>query len=199
MTVTVVDLGVGNIPNVVRAFGRLGYEVRVTSEPEEVGRARVLVLPGVGAAPVAVASLDCTGLRQALEEAVANGAWLLGICLGHQLLFEKLEEFGEHRGLGFVPGVVSALPATVRVPHMGWAKVEAERKDFPSLNRRWFYFVHSYAARPLPEDVLAVTHHDGEPVCAAVRRGRVVGVQFHPEKSGPAGAAFLEEFLEKVC
>lgn len=199
MTVTVVDLGVGNLPNVVRAFRRLGADVRVSSDPDEVAQARVLVLPGVGAAPVAVATLDRTGLRQALEEAVANGAWLLGICLGHQLLFEKLEEFGEHRGLGFVPGVVSALPASVRVPHMGWAKVELVKPGLSSLDGRWFYFVHSYAAQPLSEDLLAVVRHDGEVLCAAVRRGRVVGVQFHPEKSGPAGAALLQEFLEEAC
>ncbi len=196
MTVTVVDLGVGNVPNVVRAFRRLGAAVEVVAQAEDVAVARRLVLPGVGAAPPALERLRKDGVEEALREAVANGAWLLGICLGHQLLFEELTEFGLHRGLGFLPGVVAPLPSGVRVPHMGWAKVEATGAGFGSLHGKWFYFVHSYAAQPAAEHLLGVVTHDRVSFCAAARRGRVVGVQFHPEKSGEAGAQFLREFLE---
>lgn len=196
MRVTVVDLGVGNVPNVVRAFRRLGAEVQVVSQAEEVAAAGLLVLPGVGAAPKALQRLRQGGLEEALQQAVADGAWLLGICLGHQLLFEELTEFGRHRGLGFLPGVVAPLPCGVRVPHMGWARVEATRPGVRSLHGKWFYFVHSYAAQARPEEETAVVVHDGLRLCAAAQRGRVVGVQFHPEKSGEAGAQFLREFLE---
>lgn len=196
MTVTVVDLGVGNLPNVVRAFRRLGAAVNVVSQAEDVALARRLVLPGVGAAPKALERLRKDGVEEALRQAVANGAWLLGICLGHQLLFEELTEFGVHRGLGFLSGVVSPLPAGVRVPHLGWGQVETTRPSFRSLDGRWFYFVHSFAAQASPEDEAAVVEHGGLRFCAAAQRGRVVGVQFHPEKSGQAGARFLREFLE---
>ncbi|MFZ5804055.1 MAG: imidazole glycerol phosphate synthase subunit HisH [Acidobacteriota bacterium] len=198
MTVTVVDLGVGNLPNVVRAFRRLGADVQVVSQAREVAGARCLVVPGVGAAPPALRRLGESGLAGALRQAVQNGAWLLGICLGHQLLFEELTEFGVHRGLGFLSGVVSPLPAGVRVPHMGWARVELTRPGFRSLDGKWFYFVHSFAAQASPEDEAAVVEHEGLRLCAAAQRGRVVGVQFHPEKSGEAGARFLREFLERA-
>lgn len=196
MTVAVVDLGVGNLPNVVRAFRRLGADVKVVSQTQEVVGARCLVLPGVGAAPPALERLRTRGLGDALRHAVAKGAWLLGICLGHQLLFEELTEFGVHRGLGFLHGVVVSLPSGVRVPHMGWAKVEATGPGFRSLHGKWFYFVHSYAAQARADEEAAVVVHEGLRLCAAAQRERVVGVQFHPEKSGEAGVQFLREFLE---
>lgn len=196
MTVAVVDLGVGNLPNVVRAFRRLGADVEVVSKAQEVAAAQRLVLPGVGAAPPALERLRTGGVEDALRQAVANGAWLLGICLGHQLLFEELTEFGVHRGLGFLSGVVAPLPSGVRVPHMGWARVEATCPGFRSLHGKWFYFVHSYVAQARPEEEIGVVVHEGLRLCAAAQRGRVVGVQFHPEKSGEAGAQFLREFLE---
>jgi len=198
MRVTVVDLGVGNIPNVLRALHRLGAEVTLATHPEEVAQGNVLVLPGVGAAPPAVRALEDRGLGAALREAVSRGAWLLGICLGHQLLFEELQEFGVHRGLGLLPGVVAPMPCDV-LPHIGWARLEAVRPGFSTLQGRWFYFVHSFAAYPQEEHLLATAEHRGHRFCAAVRRGRVVGVQFHPEKSGPFGAAFLREFLEMAA
>lgn len=199
MRVTVVDLGVGNLPNAVRALVRVGAQVQVTGEAAQVRGASCLVLPGVGSAPAALRGLQERGLGPALQEAVASGAWLLGICLGHQLLFQELHEFGRHQGLGLLPGSVVALPASVRVPHMGWARVEARSGNFASLDGRWFYFVHSYAACPQEEDLLAVAEHQGHRFCAAVQRGRVVGVQFHPEKSGPSGQAFLREFLQRAA
>lgn len=199
MTVTVVDLGVGNLPNVVRAFSRLGAVVRVSRQMEEVASSPILILPGVGASPPAVQTLTRLGLDRAIRQAVRSGAWLLGICLGHQLLFQQLTEFGSHAGLGLLPGVVKHLPEGLRTPHMGWAQVNPCRPGFASLAQRWFFFVHSYAAHPESKDLLATVQHQGHSICAAVWRGRVVGVQFHPEKSGPAGADFLREFLEKAA
>lgn len=199
MTVTVIDLGMGNVPNVVRAFRRAGAQVAVASSAHAVAAARCLVLPGVGAAPMALARLRASGVEAALRDAVATGAWVLGICLGHQLLFEEVSEFGRNRALGLLPGVVEPLPPGVRVPHMGWARLVTTASDFATLRDRWFYFVHSYAARTTPECQLAVVEHQGVTVCAAARRERVVGVQFHPEKSGEAGVAFLREFVEKTA
>lgn len=199
MTVTVVDLGVGNLPNVVRAFSRLGAVVRVSRQTEEVASSPILILPGVGASPPAVNTLTRLGLDRAIHEAVGSGAWLLGICLGHQLLFEQLTEFETHLGLGLIPGVVKHLPEGLRSPHMGWGQVKPLQPGFDSLAQRWFYFVHSYAGHPETQDLLATVQHQNHSICAAVRRGRVVGVQFHPEKSGAAGANFLREFLEKAA
>jgi glutamine amidotransferase len=199
MKVTVVDLGVGNVPNVVRALQRAGAQVEVTHRAQQVLTASCLVLPGVGAAPPAVRALQEGGLGAALHQAVAQGAWLLGICLGHQLLFAQLEEFGSHQGLGFFPGKVEPLPPGLRRPHVGWAQLQAKKPDFPALCGRWFYFVHSYVAQAEEEDLLATCQHQGQELCAAVRRGRVVGVQFHPEKSGSAGQEFLRQFLEMAA
>lgn len=199
MTVTVVDLGVGNLPNVVRAFSRLGATVRVSRQTEEVASSPILILPGVGASPPAVKTLTRLGLDRAIYQAVGSGAWLLGICLGHQLLFQQLTEFGPHFGLGLIPGVVKHVPEGLRSPHMGWAQVNPCQPGFDSLAQRWFYFVHSYVAHPNHEDLLATVQHQGHSICAAVWKGRIVGVQFHPEKSGPAGADFLREFLEKAA
>lgn len=196
--VLVVDSGVGNIPNAVRGLARAGARVRLSADPEEVAAAGCLVLPGVGAFPAAMALLMRSGLAQAIRAAAAAGAAVLGICLGHQLLFEESEEFGVTRGLGVLPGRVVPLPAGVRVPHMGWSRVRVLRPD-PLLagldGGSWMYFVHSFAAHPEGDDLLATADAGGAEVCAVVRQGRICGAQFHPEKSGAAGARFLANFL----
>ncbi|MEW6338467.1 MAG: imidazole glycerol phosphate synthase subunit HisH [Acidobacteriota bacterium] len=202
MRVVVVDSGVGNVPNAVRGLQRAGASVSLTRDAREVAGARRVVVPGVGAFPAAVAALEADGLVGALRAAVAEGAAVLGICLGHQLLFESSEEFGASTGLGVLPGRVRRLPPEVRVPHMGWSRLRARRED-PLLDGlgdgAWMYFVHSFAAEPGDEnDTLADVELDGHRACAAVRRGRVCGVQFHPEKSGAAGARLLRNFLERV-
>lgn len=196
--VVVVDSGVGNLPNAVRGLARAGAEVRRSEDPAEVAAARCLVLPGVGAFPAAMTTLARTGLGEAVRHAAAAGAAVLGICLGHQLLFEESEEFGRTPGLGLLPGRVRALPAGVRVPHMGWSRVQPTRCDplWEGFEEHpWMYFVHSFAAEPAEADLLATTDAGGAVVCAAVRRGRVCGAQFHPEKSGRSGARFLANFL----
>lgn len=193
-----VDSGVGNIPNAVRGLARAGARVRLSADPQEVAAARVLVLPGVGAFPAAMARLSSAGLDEAVRAAAAAGAAVLGICLGHQLLFEESEEFGVTRGLGLLPGRVAPLPDGVRAPHMGWSRLQARRQD-PLLaglaGGAWVYFVHSFTAQPSPDDLVATADAGGAPVCAVVRRGGICGAQFHPEKSGAAGARFLANFL----
>ncbi len=194
--VVVVDSGVGNIPNAVRGLTRAGARARLSADPEVVAAAGCLVLPGVGAFPAAMARLERSGLAAAIR-AAATGAALLGICLGHQLLFEESEEFGRTRGLGLLPGRVAPLGPGVRAPHMGWSRLRALRPDplLAGLDGGWMYFVHSFAAHPAEGDLLATADAGGEAVCAVVRRGRLCGAQFHPEKSGAAGGRFLANFL----
>jgi imidazole glycerol-phosphate synthase subunit HisH len=198
MKVVVVDSGVGNIPNAMRGLVRAGAEPVLCAEPENVRTAGCIVLPGVGAFPPAMARLCARGLDEALRDAASAGAAILGICLGHQLLFDASEEFGETPGLGLLPGRVVALPAGERVPHMGWSCIAARRGDplVAGLDRgAWMFFVHSFAAVPANGDVVATVAFGTQDVCAIARRGRVCGVQFHPEKSGAAGARLIANFL----
>lgn len=196
--VTVVDLGVGNLGNVVRALARLGATAEITSEPARIAAGRVLVLPGVGAFRPPREALR--GEREAaLRAALGAGAWLLGICVGYQLLFSASEEFGSTDGLGLLSGRVTRLPDDVPLPHIGWNRLR-EVADHPLLaglaDGEYAYFVHSFA----PEGVearlrLAVACH-GRPFAAVAGEGRVFGTQFHPEKSGDAGLRLLGNFLE---
>lgn len=195
--VVVVDAGVGNLGNQRRALAHLGARPIVSDDPETVAAARRLVLPGVGAfAP------PRERLRGALEEAIRaaldGGAYLLGICVGYQILFEAGEEFGVTDGLGLLPGRVTALPDSVPLPHIGWNRLEVENES-PLLaglpEEPWVYYVHSFAPEGVPEElVLARTLH-GRRFPAVVGRGRVMGMQFHPEKSGATGLALLANFL----
>jgi imidazole glycerol-phosphate synthase subunit HisH len=178
--VRVLDYDMGNLRSVVRAFKVAGADVEVSSE---VGGER-LVLPGVGAFAEAMRRL---GPRAAdLRAYLATGKPLLGICLGMQLLFEKSHEHGLTDGLGYFHGEVEPLPSDVIVPNMGWHRLEG-------LGAPYAYFAHSFGVRRSPESVASIDH--GGSWVAAVQRGRVWGMQFHPEKSGPAGIALLEAWL----
>jgi glutamine amidotransferase len=201
LRVVVVDSGVGNIPNAMRGLARAGASPELTSDPAVVRGARAIVLPGVGAFPRAMERLRSLGLDAALRDAAAAGAAMLGICLGHQLLFERSEEFGDTAGIELIPGKVEALPPGERVPHMGWSQVTARHDEplFAGLaDGAWMFFVHSFVAHPTNADTVATVPFAGRAVCAAARRGRVCGVQFHPEKSGAAGARLLANFLARA-
>jgi glutamine amidotransferase len=206
---TVIDAGVGNLGNLARALAEAGGEVEVTTEPERVAASRCLLLPGVGAfAP------PRERLRGALEEAIrhalAAGAWMLGICVGYQLLFEAGEEFGVVDGLGLLPGRVTRLPEGVPLPHVGWNRLERANggeaggeAGGPAVDllaglpaAPWMYFVHSFAPDGVPDELVAARALHGRRFAAVAGRGRVLGTQFHPEKSGPAGLALLANFLE---
>jgi glutamine amidotransferase len=200
---TIVDAGVGNLGNVARAMAHLGAVVDVTRDPRRVAAARCLVLPGVGAfAPPREALRG--QLEEALAAALAGGAWLLGICVGYQLLFEAGEEFGITDGLGLLPGRVTRLPASVPVPHIGWNRLH-DVAGHPLLaglapsgvtGGRHVYFVHSYAPEGVPDEICLARATHGRSFAAVAGRGRVLGTQFHPERSGAAGLRLLANFLE---
>jgi glutamine amidotransferase len=198
--IAIVDYGMGNLRSVRNALDRVGAESALVDDPASLRAADRVVLPGVGAFPDAIAALRERGLADALRTFAAEGRPLLGICLGMQLLASRSSEFGDHDGLGLIPGSVELLAPGdgLRVPHVGWNDLEvrpagadmfATAGDEPT-----FYFVHSYEFRPsAPEAIAGVTDYGG-PVTAAVADGRVWGVQFHPEKSAEDGLALLARF-----
>lgn len=195
--VTVVDAGIGNLGNLRRALERVGGAVEVTSDPAAVRASDRLVLPGVGAFRPARQRV-AGRLESALRSAVDRGSHLLGICVGFQLLFEGSEEGGETEGLGLVPGFVRRLPDDVPVPHIGWNRVRRESPNplAETLDGEAFYFVHGYAPDDVPRESVSASVLHGRRFAAVAGRGRVVGTQFHPERSGTAGLAFLRRFLE---
>jgi glutamine amidotransferase len=197
--VAVVDYGAGNLVSIIHALERVGADAVVADGPAALAGVAAVVVPGVGASGPAMRSLRRRGLDRALERTVANGASYLGVCLGLQLLFERSEEDGA-AGLGWLRGRVRLLAEAPRLPHVGWNLVEpvTDHPLFPGRAREPFYFVHSYAPAPeLGAIVLAETTH-GARFASAVASGPVVGVQFHPEKSGAAGLRFLERWLALV-
>ena len=197
--VGVVDLGMGNRRSVEKALAHVGADVVVSAEPAVLSRCDGLVLPGVGAFPRGMERLRASGLDAVVGAAAAQGRPLLGICLGMQLLFDGSTELGGAVGLGLIPGAVTGIEAGgLRIPHIGWNVVRAERPS-PLLERdAAFYHVHSFCARPAdPADVVASTEY-GERFATVVSRGSVHGVQFHPEKSSRDGLALLARFCELV-
>jgi imidazole glycerol-phosphate synthase subunit HisH len=197
MNALVIDAGVGNLGNLVRAVERVGGRAEISADPERIADARCLLLPGVGAfAPPREAVRG--GVEGALREALARGAWLLGICVGFQILFDEGEEFGATDGLGLLPGRVTRLPATVPVPHIGWNRLHDATTHplLEGLADRYVYFVHSYAPEGVPDDLCLARCTHGRAFPAVAGRERVMGTQFHPERSGPAGLRLLTNFLE---
>lgn len=206
--VMLVDYGVGNIHSVAKALAHEGADVVVTSDPAALRDASRLVLPGVGAFADGVNGLEARGLVEPLRAHLAADKPFLGICLGMQLLLAESHEFGVHRGLGFIPGSVEPIPKDLglKVPHVGWNRI------VPAPGASWrgtpledldeaetmVYFVHSFNARPEREaHRLADAAYGNLRVCAAVAAGNVVGVQFHPEKSGTVGLRIIRRFLER--
>lgn len=201
----IVDYGVGNLFSLVSGVKSLGAQVCVTGKAEELRAADHILLPGVGAFADAAAKLNATGLVPVLREESQKKP-LLGICLGMQLLFEKSYEYGEHAGLGLIPGEVAPLaedlqdPA-LKVPHIGWNALDIApgHEDDPLFqyirNGEYVYYVHSFYAKNCAASTLATSEYS-LPVTGAVRRGLVYGTQFHPEKSGDTGLRLLKAFLE---
>ncbi|MFD2614021.1 imidazole glycerol phosphate synthase subunit HisH [Paenibacillus gansuensis] len=196
--IAIIDYGMGNLHSVSKAVERLGFEALVTSDEKEILAADGAILPGVGAFGDAMENLRVTGLEETVRKYAASGKPLLGICLGMQLLFDRSEEYGDHRGLGLLPGSVVRFQGSYKVPHMGWNRLEAKRGSalLEGTGNGHVYFVHSYHVLPdREEDLLAVTDYH-QPVSAVVGRDNVYGMQFHPEKSGEAGMRLLRNFLE---
>ena len=208
--VTIVDYGVGNISSVSRAIQHFGAEARLTDNPEEIMKATRLVLPGVGAFSNGMQGLRERGLVEPLRAYAESGRPLLGICLGMQMLLTISEEFGEHEGLGIIPGRVLPVVANdgsgipLKVPHIGWSALW-----MPPLRQTWdgsilegmsvrssVYFVHSFTAVPLHEEHrLADTMYGDCRISAAIQMGNVTGCQFHPEKSADVGLHIIKNFL----
>lgn len=206
-SVAIIDYGAGNLDSVRKAFTHLGADASVVRTPEDVLAADRLVLPGVGAAGEAVRRLREDGLDEALTEAVrGRGRPFMGICLGMQLLAERLTEFGDHRGLGWIAAEAVSLsdlaPTGVRIPHMGWNRVavteRAEALFWQVRGGREFYFAHSFGLR-LAEGsgpLAATSEYGGVPLVAAVLEDNVFATQFHPEKSQVNGERLLGAFLD---
>ncbi|MCL4288485.1 MAG: imidazole glycerol phosphate synthase subunit HisH [Thermoleophilia bacterium] len=188
----------GNLRSVAKAFEHVGARAVVSADPGELASAPAIVLPGVGAFPEAMREIERRGLAEPIRAAAAAGTPLLGICLGMQLLFDSSTEHGGAGGLGLLRGAVERLRAPgLKLPHIGWAHLHREADSALTAGideGEPFYFVHSYAARPRSEDLLASAEH-GERFAAVVGRGSVLGTQFHPEKSGAAGLRMLANFV----
>ena len=201
--IAIVDYGVGNLFSLASSVRSLGLEVTVTRDAADLRAADHILLPGVGAFADAMDKLTATGLVPVLKEETQHTP-LLGICLGMQLLFDKSYEFGEHEGLGLIPGRVCPLapdladPA-LKVPHIGWNALDITRPDDPLFkyvqNGEYVYYVHSFYAKDCAASTLATSEYS-IPVTGAVRRGLVYGTQFHPEKSGNTGLRLLKAFAE---
>ena len=201
MNVTLIDYGAGNVPSVERALRRLGAQVETTNVAEKISAARCLVLPGVGHCAALIAALDAHCLRQPLIDAVGRGAAFLGICLGLQALYESSEEAPTLPGLGLLPGRVTRLPEDVKLPHMGWntlKSIRATRLLDSVPSGAYFYFAHSFAAPAVGEESAAVSEH-GREFIAVLEKENIWAVQFHPEKSGAAGALVLRNFLRAAA
>jgi glutamine amidotransferase len=195
--ITVVDYKLNNLRSIENTLRRLGHEVRVTSDPEDVQTAQKLILPGVGAFRDAMENLQGLGLVEPFIERVRAGTPTLGICLGMHLLFTQSEEFGLHSGLDLIPGTVDRLPARLRVPHMGWNQLSFRERGGIARDideGSFVYFVHSYYVQPVSESVtVATTDYEFE-FPAIVHSDNVWATQFHPEKSQHVGERLLDNF-----
>lgn len=191
-----IDSPFANTANIARALRACGAEVQLSSDSAAIAGATKLVLPGVGSFAAAMRWLEETGIDDAIREAVARDAFLLGICVGHQLLFDVSYELGTTRGLGLLRGAIERFDGPLPVPQIGWNRVASTRALlFDSIDPGTpFYFVNSYAARAA-DDEIARADYNGA-FTAAVQRDRVAGVQFHPEKSSRAGLAVLRNFVQ---
>jgi imidazole glycerol-phosphate synthase subunit HisH len=207
-TIALIDYGSGNLRSAEKALWeaarRIGKrrDIRATADPDFVARADRIVLPGVGAFAACMRALSARdGLIEAMTAGVKRGAPFLGVCVGMQLLATRGLEFGETSGLDWIAGDVAALKPsepTLKVPHMGWNNIRTETPSalFDAAGGRDFYFTHSFAFAPTDaQDVVASVDHGGR-FAAAVQRGNISGVQFHPEKSQASGLALISKFLE---
>lgn len=196
----IVDYDTGNTRNLQQAFKALQVSTELTADPEKLRAADAIILPGVGAFAAAMQALTQRQLVPLLQQLGRQGKPILGICLGMQLLFESSTEYGKHAGLGLLAGQVIEIPADlgVKVPQMGWNENDLQQPSpFASIDHEYTYFVHSYYAMSPANQVIATVQH-GVQVPSLVQRQNVIGMQFHPEKSGRVGLAQLATFKEMV-
>lgn len=206
----IIDYGAGNLLSVQRALKYLGLEPVISSDANIISSASKMILPGVGAFGDAMNALHNMRLVEPIKLAASNGIPILGICLGMQLLLDESEEFGVSRGLGLIPGKVlqlsqkKGMAEDVKIPNIGWRRLLAGKNDrfesgvvscFKGDLGKYYYFVHSYYAQPKKnEHVLSSSEYGGVLFPAVIGSGKIIGCQFHPEKSGPNGLNFLRDF-----
>lgn len=208
-SITLIDYGLGNLLSVARAFEHCGANVLLSHDPAEIECAERLVLPGVGAFADGIHELHERGLVDPIRRFAESGRPLLGICLGMQMMATVSEEFGKHQGLDLIPGRVREIPRTatngapLKIPHIGWSSLH--RPAYAEWDQSLLadtapgtsvYLVHSYAVElDDPRHLLSDCVYGGHRIATTIKRGAVVGCQFHPEKSGPAGLGILAAFL----
>jgi len=197
--IVVIDYNVGNVKSVCKAFSHIGCEVKLSCERRDIQQAEGLVLPGVAAFGYAMKELgETAGI---ITETALTGKPLLGICVGHQMLFESSSEYGNHKGLGLIKGKVIPLPAGRVIPHMGWNKVDLpeDMELFKGLGAaRHFYFAHSFYTDVADKEAKVAFTDYGFNLAAAVQKNNIYGTQFHPEKSGETGLNVLRNFAD-IC
>jgi imidazole glycerol phosphate synthase glutamine amidotransferase subunit len=198
-SVALIDYGAGNVPSVERALQKLGVDSKRIAQPGQLHAASAIILPGVGHFAAIIRALDEQNLRDVLLEAILRGVPFLGICLGLQALYASSEEAPTLSGLRLFPGSVRSLPTTVKLPHMGWNRIRIHRSSellAGVTDSDFFYFAHTFAAAPIAtgDEVVATCEH-GAIFTAVVAHKNIFATQFHPEKSGAAGARLLQNFV----
>ncbi len=197
MKVTLLDYGAGNVTSIARALQRLGADAYRSNSPECIANAEAIILPGVGHYSALIRALDERRLRSPLLDAIRRGTPFLGVCLGLQALYETSEEAPELAGLHLLPGSVRSLPDSVKLPHMGWNQLKLSRTSrlLEGISAdAYFYFAHSFAATNPNGEAVVICNH-GVDFTAVIETQNIFAVQFHPEKSGDAGAQLLQNFL----
>jgi len=207
--VSILDYEMGNIKSIINAFESIGAITKIINKPEEILEAERLVIPGVGAFKEGMFKLKEKNLIKAIKRYTLSGKPLLGICLGMQFLMDESEEFGVSKGLGIIPGKVISLKSLnekkCKIPHMGWDKIinknrtlwsKSVLKDVDSDDE--FYFVHSFVPKPnKKENILSITKYGNKNICSSiVKNDVIIGLQFHPEKSGNQGLKILRNFVK---
>lgn len=196
----IIDYGLGNLESVSRAFEIVGIETKISNKKDEIINAKTLILPGVGAFRDAINSLNDMNLTPLIKDHVSKNKFLIGICLGMQLLYEKSYENGEYEGLGFIKGSIKKLDVDFKIPHMGWNNLKFNKDDeiLKYINEDdYVYFVHSYYANSSNEELLAYTDY-GKVIPSIVRKDNIYGIQFHPEKSSSVGSNILKAYGEMI-
>ncbi len=203
-TIAVIDYNMGNLHSACKGLEKAGATPKVTDSPQEIAQADAIVLPGVGSFDPAVKQLRSRHLVEPLKEAIAKGKPFLGICLGLQILFEGSEE-GKEAGLGIIPGMVRRFKSepSLTIPHMGWNQLNLKQNSLSLWQNLppspYVYFVHSYYVDPVDSQVTAATvQHGQQEVTAAIAKGNLMAVQFHPEKSSETGLQILSNFVQQL-
>ena len=204
--IVIIDYAMGNLKSVRNALNYLGIENKISDDYDEIRKADALILPGVGAFPDAMDTIEKLGLDKVIKEETEKGKYLLGICLGMQLLFEKGYEGLERTGLGLIKGNIVKMKddreKNVKIPHIGWNNLKYNRKDilFKNIDEgKYVYYVHSYFAQSYNnEDLVAYSEYGENKIPGIIRRNNIIGAQFHPEKSGTVGLDILKNFGELI-